>query len=517
MMRGAAIGLGALFTGGSLAKGMITFNAKVEDAKIQIAGMLALAKKTDVADQVGTANALYENLRKQAAELPGQTEDYINMLGFLVQPMAKAGASMAQMEELTVNAMIASRGLKESWQVAGRDISEFINFGKVNLVDKFLRRMIESTGIVVDDAFKKRARAMTKEQRLQLMLAAHSQKAITQMGEAQKKSFSGQADKLRDSFKQFIGLIGKPLFDTLKVSLTDLNAWLTKNDAKVKAFAQSVGGGLKDAFNAIVTAVRFLVKHGDETIAVLKGVAFALGIVIGKMIGGWIVFAAPIMFVAARVAFLFYIFEKLRDFLKNDLVAAVVTVIAGVMLFNIGRVTKAVWGMVTAWRAARAAAASTAAVGGAGAAVNAMGTGAMMLGPAGKGAPAGSPTVVGKGLGGGPQSSGGGGAGAANLLLPILAASIASAFIPTRQHSEAFLDDNGLYDVSKMKAFMGTNHGSEAIKQATAAVNNLQVQAPMVVNISGVGMSADELTQKLAELEEERQRFLQNAYSGGKR
>jgi hypothetical protein len=226
------------FMGGRfLAKSMLGFNSSIEDSKNQIAGMLALAKKTDLADQIGAANGLYDGLRKAAAELPGETQDYVNMLGMLVQPLANAGTSMKDMEMITVNTMIASRGLGENWQKAARDVSEFVNFGKFNQVDTFIRRMLEPMGFKATDAMKKKLKAMSQQERRDIWLNAMKQKQVAQLGEAQANSYSGRMDKLKEATKQFLGKVGEPLFKAVKETVKELADWLGKNEKKVEASA----------------------------------------------------------------------------------------------------------------------------------------------------------------------------------------------------------------------------------------------------------------------------------------
>lgn len=528
MMRGAAVGLGAFFGGGALAKGMLLFNSKVEDAKIQIAGMLALAKKTDLADQVGVANQLYDNLRKKAAELPGETQDYVNMLGMLVQPMANAGGTMEQMETLTVNAMIAARGLGEGWQKAGRDISEFINFGKMNQVDTFIRRIIEplENGKFEGDAGKKRLKAMTREQRLKLAMTALTQKQITQLGDAQAKSFSGQVDKMRDALKQFLGRVGLPLFKAMTKLLTAANTWLSKNEKKLQDLAETLGGAVMTAFSAVAKVIKFFANNSDEARAILKALLTVAGLLIGKMLAGWILFAAPIMLVTAKIALLWYIFEKLRKWLGSDFAAAIVTVFAGVLLFNIGRVTRAVWGMVAAWRAARAAALAT---GGAQAAQGVSGAVAGMsslaLGPAGKAA-----TVA--GVAGAAGAAGNAGAAGkttgGKLANAARGAGWVGAAIGAHEAMNAIAPDNWMGNAAKYiasgpialpKLVIGKVYDAVAGDKGTLGpkLAGSSVQTNYInVNIHGVP-DASEMTPAMIEELEKQMRHYAVATSGGKR
>ncbi len=358
------------FMGGRfLAKSMLGFNSTVEDSKNQIAGMLALARKTDMADQVGNASALYEGLRKQAAELPGTTQDYVNMLGMLVQPLANAGTSMEDMQMITTNTMIASRGLGENWQKAARDVSEFVNFGKFNQVDTFIRRMLEPMGFKATDAMKKKLKAMSQQERRDIWKRAMEQKQIAQLRDAQANSYSGKMDKLKDATQQFLGKVGEPLFKALKETVEELANWLGKNEEKVKGLASSIGGVLTDAFNIIKGIVQFFLTDGDRLTALLVGLGFfavAFGV---KMAAAWIAAAGPVVGVIALVSGLVLLFLKLKEGL-GPVGAAIATALAAVAVIKL---IKYVRDLVPAFRAAAGAAGLlSAAQAGGGAAAGAM-------------------------------------------------------------------------------------------------------------------------------------------------
>lgn len=527
MMRRAATGLGALFVGGALAKGMVGFNSRMQDAKITIAGMLALAKKTDFSVQVGVANQLYDDLRRKAAELPGETEDYVNMLGMLVQPLADVGATMQQMETVTVNAMVAARGLHESWQKAGRDLSEFINFGKMNQVDTFIRRLLEPMGWTQDR--KKELKAMTKEQRLQIALAALTQRQIGQLAEAQKNSLSGQMDKLRDTFKVTLGRIGLPLFNALSRVLEKTNDWLSKNEATVNRVADAIGSGLATAFGAVAAVVKFFAENSDEAQAILRGLITLVGILIGRMMIGWLTFAAPLARVGMIATALWYVFQKLAKFFGNEWVAAVVTVGLGLVLLRMRSLTTATWGwvrsLIAAGAAARAAGAAQGAAQGtsrAGAAVNALS--GLALGPAGPVA-GGAATRVMRGPGAaGAGLAGAGVLGALGTVGAVVGAGIAIYEVGD-MISEALTTDEGRVRAQiaaaamKKGAFwmdairMGTDAKPSEVAAAAAAMNQTN---NINININGV-KNAEDVTPAMIEAWEKELRHAQVATAGGKR
>ncbi len=346
-MRRTALGVAGIFGAGKLGSAMIGFNANVEDSKNQIAGMLALARRSDLNSQLEDSNKLYEGLRQKAAELPGETQDYVQMLGMLTEPMARAGASLEQMQDLTVNTFVAAKGLGEGWQKASRDVGEFINFGKANQVDTFLRRILGSAGYEFDEATKKRLKAMSREQRLAIAMNAMSSKAIKDLGERQANSFTGRMDKLKEQTKQFLGRVGLPLFKALGEAIQSANAWLKAHSKEVQEVADKIGGALVGAFKAAGTAINWLIDHKDIVIAALKGIASAFFLMGVRAAWAWMMTLGPLGKIIGLATTGWYLFGKLRDALGD--VGAAMTAAFGMLAVGM------IWRWIGAVRAAAAA------------------------------------------------------------------------------------------------------------------------------------------------------------------
>ncbi len=334
-IRRAVTGLAVYFGARHLGKSLIGFNASVDDAKTQIAGMLALAKQTDLSTELKTANDLYDGLRKKAAELPGTTKDYINMLGMLVQPLAQAGVSAERMQDITVNSMVAARGLGEGWQKAARDVSEFVNFGKMNKVDTFLRRVLEPhLAGGGNDADKAKLKAMTKAQRAALWERHIGAKQIHQLGLAQAESFSGRVDKLTDNVQQFLGKVGRPLYDALGVSIKKANDWLGKNSVAVEKVAKSMGEGLVYAFGKVKDAIAWLIANKDSVKVAFEIVGVALVAIALRAAAAWLLLTGPLVLLSAFVVGLVKLFKYLREHL-GPVSALLLTIFAGAIVIKV--------------------------------------------------------------------------------------------------------------------------------------------------------------------------------------
>lgn len=286
---------------------LITFNSTVEDSKNQIAGMLALAKKTDLKDQLTTANTLMANLTRRAATLPGTTAEYVRMLSMITQPIVDAGLGTKQLEDITVSAVVAAKALGVEADVAARDIDQATR-GMFRSVDVLTGKILGTMGFKGEEG-RARFNAMSQKKRAETLFQALDQKQIKQLAEAQGKTFSGVLSTLQDALQQFFGKVGKPLFEGLTKAIREMNKWLGENEAKVKETAAAIGGALVLAFEVlrstiagVVTVIRFLIEHSElgKSVLIAFGiVALAFGV---KMMTAWLMALGPIALVIAAVA-----------------------------------------------------------------------------------------------------------------------------------------------------------------------------------------------------------------------
>lgn len=303
-MRTAALGIGAYFGGAALGKALISYNANLEDARNQIAGMLALSKKTDVADQFGDADRMVEQLRQRAAKLPGTTAEYVSMLGMLTQPLISAGLGLQDLEDLTVNSVVGAKALGIAWDVAARDIDQAVR-GQFHSIDQFTGKILGSIGYVGEEG-RKRFNALDQQQRAQVLKAALSQKQLTQLAELQGKSFRGVWSTFVDSLEQFLGKVGLPLFKALGEAISAANAYLEEHADDLNAIADVIGSVLTAAFAALSEIIGFLLGGSDEATAVLIGIAAAIMAVVVpalvSMAAGWIAALWPVLAIGVAVA-----------------------------------------------------------------------------------------------------------------------------------------------------------------------------------------------------------------------
>ncbi len=303
-MKSALGGLALYFGGKFLGKSLLGFNSTVEDTKNQIAGMLALSKKTNLSDEAANAEMLYANLQKRAASLPGTTAEYAQMLGMLTQPVTAAGLGLQELEDLTVNAVVAAKGLGVNWEVAARDIDQALR-GQFKSVDQLTGKLLSSMGYA-GEAGRAKFNALSAKQRASVVKAALTQKQIAQLAEAQGKTFSGRLSTLQDAAQQFLGKVGKALFGALGSTIDRVTTWIAENQQAIEDVANTIGTVLAAAFAAVSEAIGFFIEHSDLAKAILIAlaiVATAFGVAAAA---AWIAATWPLLLLIAGLAAIVY-------------------------------------------------------------------------------------------------------------------------------------------------------------------------------------------------------------------
>lgn len=314
-VRKVAAGVALYFGGRAAGKALFGFNSTVEDTKNQIAGMLALTKKTNLSDELKNADQLYANLQKRAATLPGTTQEYAQMLGAITRPITDAGMGLKDLEDISINAVVAAKAFGEQWDVAARDIDQALR-GQFKSTDPVSGKILGSIGYKGEEG-RSKFNALSARMRAEELKRALGQKQIKQLAEAQGKTFSGVLSTLQDSVQQFLGKVGLPLFKALAVAVQDLNKWIDANKESLQAVANTVSGALVVAFDALKTAMGVVVeiiKVFIDNSELGKSLLIALGIVLTafavKAAIAWIIALGPIGLIIAGLTAIIWVVRK---------------------------------------------------------------------------------------------------------------------------------------------------------------------------------------------------------------
>lgn len=268
-------------------KALIGFNSDMQQARIQMGGMIQLAAqgKSTWKESFGTATKLTEEFQVIAEKSVGTTKDFVEMASRIIRPVTGAGLGMKELRDFTKGAVIASQAFGIESGMAARDIESAL-MGQLRSVDRFARALLEPLGVIGEEG-RKGFNELTAAQRASVLKFALTQPAIQQMADAQEKSFSGVFSTFQDKFQIFMGKVGLPLFEALTAEIRQWNDWLSANEETVKRVAQSISSGIMSFFKFIRSTIGFFVDHKSTLLFIAKAWAgFKIGKAVGGIIGG---------------------------------------------------------------------------------------------------------------------------------------------------------------------------------------------------------------------------------------
>ena len=137
-----AAGAGAYFGIRAGVKHLIGFNASMEQAKIQMTGMIQLSTRMDQAAASSQAIKLVDTLQQKAKLSVGTTKDMVDMASLITRPVLAAGIGMDKLADFTAQAVVASRAFGIESGMAARDIEAAL-MGQLRSVDRFSRALLE--------------------------------------------------------------------------------------------------------------------------------------------------------------------------------------------------------------------------------------------------------------------------------------------------------------------------------------------------------------------------------------
>ncbi len=237
----AAMG-GAAAAVGGLTYGVTKLNAEIDKTKISMAAVFN-ANKISTGGMMGglkMAEGMYEKMRQDAKQLPGELEDLLYIYRAGVIPAIHQGLDPDKFREMSSKVMAAAAVAGMDMHMAGREFALLME-GRSGAHNVLGQRLMGLSGAKAS-AFNK----LSGEKRIAL-LSAELDKfggAIGVFG----KSWEGVTSTFVDGVKQLGAAVTKPLFDKLSRSLGDANKWIDENGEKLSSWAYVVGTKIAAAF-----------------------------------------------------------------------------------------------------------------------------------------------------------------------------------------------------------------------------------------------------------------------------
>lgn len=248
----AAAGVGVA----ALTYGVTRLNAEVDSLRVGIAGMVNAAGVENAAGGLATwgesmsfAEQAMVQIRRDAAALPGEAEDFIEVFRAGLAPALNAGMRAADVAQFTNRFAAVGIAFRVDAPQIGRDLNLLLQ-GRAGAHVNMWNRLQSLIG--------KTAREFNA------LSAAARQSALDQAIRRYQPMIDAYADTWEavtstsvSYFKELLRFTSAPLFDSLKKELRTLNNWWGYNEASMQKLARGVGIVLVHAFeDARAAAVR---------------------------------------------------------------------------------------------------------------------------------------------------------------------------------------------------------------------------------------------------------------------
>ncbi len=284
-LAGAAVGGFGIY---KAKEALIDFNANLEQSRITMAGMMSQATGQAFGNSIKEATSLVDRLQIRARASVGTTEDMVQMASMITRPISAAGLGMKDLEDFTVNAVVASKAFGIQADMAARDIEAAL-MGQLSSRDRFARGILEAKsfgGKYIGEEGRRAFNSMSGEDRAKEFRKGLLSPGISAMAKAQEHSFAGVTSTLKDTMQMTAGKIGLPLFQAITKEIQSWQKWIDSNGPAIAEFSQSLSQGLVEGFKMAKDAAAFLVKHKDLLLALAK--AWLAGKAVKGLVGGFV-------------------------------------------------------------------------------------------------------------------------------------------------------------------------------------------------------------------------------------
>jgi hypothetical protein len=227
-------------------EGLTKVNASVENSKIGFASLFNMfGAVPDIQGGLGMAATLMAGIRKDAAALPGETQDFVSMAQVLTGPILQAGKGVKEIRDLTRDTVVSAAALSVPFEVASREMGMMLAGTVSSHMPLAAKLGINAHTMVGSKTFHDASTAerfdfiedKLKKAKDALPLFEHS--------------WAGLTSTMADKWHMFLGKATEPLFSGIKGSMIRGLTWLDAHQQKVDEIADSVGHKLGQAWNYV--------------------------------------------------------------------------------------------------------------------------------------------------------------------------------------------------------------------------------------------------------------------------
>lgn len=229
---GAALGVAGV------TYGVASLNKELEATQLSLAAIFtARDQSSGITAGLDDAGKMMKEMRRDAAELPGEFSDLVGIFKTISVPGFNAGMDKTKLKDMAKNTMAVSAVMGVPMDMAGREMGMLLGgrAGSHNVLGTRLGFTAENFN-KLDEGH--RVAAITAEL-----------KKWEPVIELYKHSFEGISSTLVDNAKQFLGAATLPLFEKVKTTMSSINDWFDANQGKVGDWALYLSNELVGAWS----------------------------------------------------------------------------------------------------------------------------------------------------------------------------------------------------------------------------------------------------------------------------
>lgn len=259
----------------------VDFNKEVENAKIGLTAMVEAGFGGTFDYAKAQAESLYKEFQKFSTQTPVTTQEMLEFSRGVFMATQQAGGGINDVIEVTEKGVIAAKAYGFEAHLASREIAEMLQ-GNISNRQPFTKVLMGTMHKTAEEM-----RAMTENQRLELLKATFNKAALTDATSSFSTAFSGVTSTFKDKVQIALGKIGLPLFQAITAEVGRWNQWIDKNEVKLAQIGQTVGSVLVTSFGIVKDVFSFIYDHADTLLEIGKVyAAIRIGGMIGNAFGG---------------------------------------------------------------------------------------------------------------------------------------------------------------------------------------------------------------------------------------
>ena len=254
---GSAFSFGELVAGFQLLQGavgavtsvgsaLIGLNQDAENTTVVLAGVInASGMIKDFPMASAAASRMLNKIRTDSAALPGEANDYIEIIRTALPAALQTGMSLDEITTFSDKFGAVTSAMGISAGQAGSDLSRMLG-GHVDEAGPSWVALNKAIGMSV-----KSFNALSGEKKADAIGKALAK--YQPMVDAFNNTWDTASSTFVSNAKDMARVAGQPFFEMAKKELNVINSWLVTNKDLVKSITDAVGGGLVDAFNKVLS------------------------------------------------------------------------------------------------------------------------------------------------------------------------------------------------------------------------------------------------------------------------